>query len=105
MASEASVRHLNGATLTETGQAYTGQGVLRRVIGYSVNEGGASAAIYDAAAEGITDLLVIVGVDPTIGGGEAIKTNSMEIGRDFVNGISVVITGTGSFTLVFGDEK
>ena len=101
MATEASVRHLNGATLTVTGQAYTGQGELKRVILHTETAGGIVAILYDAAAEGTTNQLATVSVDVD-DTGELSGAKSFEIGREFENGVSVVLTGTGVCAIVFG---
>jgi hypothetical protein len=104
MASESSVRHLNGAYLTETGQAYTGQGKLERAILYTADAAtpGCIVVLYDAANAGTTDELTKFALDPSAAGGSDHITKSFEIGREFANGVSAVITGTGSLTLVFG---
>lgn len=94
-------RHLNGAALTATGQAYTGQGILARAILYAAVPNDLEVALYDAADEGTTDPLTYLGVDPLSVAGEDHVTQSFEIGREFENGISAVLTGTGTLYLVF----
>jgi hypothetical protein len=90
----------NGAYLTATGQAYTGQGKLKRAILYSGTAGGASWTLYDNTS-GTTNPLTKVSVDTSNLGGEDEASECFEIGREFETGVRCVLVGTGALTLVF----
>ena len=93
-------RHLNGAYLTATGQAYTGQGNLVRAILYSITAGGLTVTLYDNTS-GTTNPLTLVSVDPSVASGEDHITETFEIGRKFESGVRAVFSGTGVLALVF----
>lgn len=94
-------KRVNSILIDATGQAHTGPGKLQRVILYSSTTGAVTAVIYDDTAAGTDDkLTTTLVVDPHELGGEATGTREFEIGAEFENGLSVVISGTGEVMLV-----
>ena len=90
-------KRINSIRIDATGQAHTGPGVLRRVIIYSSAVEDVIVNIYDDTDAGTADKLTVpLVLDTPSVSGEDTATRVFEIGAEFENGLSVVITGVAS---------
>ena len=91
------LKRANSILIDATGQAHTGPGKLLRVLIYSSDTEEAIVNIYDDTAAGTADRLTLpLMYDPPDVSGETMGTRVYEVGAEFENGLSVVITGAAA---------